>query len=62
MHRPIARERLGKHNPVGEKARDNGTSITRQRISKHASLTILAVFSAWYVQNGYKEVFNSIEQ
>jgi hypothetical protein len=37
-------------------------SIARQRISKHASLIIEAVFSAWSVQSGYKEVFGSIEQ
>jgi hypothetical protein len=33
-----------------------------QRISKHASLTIEAVFSAWSVESGYKEVFGNIEQ
>jgi hypothetical protein len=38
------------------------TSVARKRISKHASLTIEAVFSAWSVQSGYKEVFSSIEQ
>jgi hypothetical protein len=36
--------------------------IVRQRISKHASLTIEAVFSAWSVQSGYEEVFSRIEQ
>jgi hypothetical protein len=36
--------------------------IGRQRINKHASLKIEAVFSAWSVRNGYKEVFGSIEQ
>jgi hypothetical protein len=35
--------------------------IARQRISKHACLTIEAVFSVWSVQNGYKEVFGSME-
>jgi hypothetical protein len=49
-HRPIARQRLGKHIPAGAKARNNRTSTGRQRISKHASLTIEAVFSAWSVQ------------
>jgi hypothetical protein len=44
-----------------EPTRSNRTSIARQRISKHASLTIEAVFSAWSVQSGYKEVFSSIE-
>jgi hypothetical protein len=32
----IARQRLGKHIPVGANARNNKTSIARQRISKHA--------------------------
>jgi hypothetical protein len=36
--------------------------IDRQRLGKHASLTIEAVFSAWSVQSGYKEVLSSIEQ
>jgi hypothetical protein len=30
-------------------------------MSKHASLTIEAVFCAWFVQSGYKEVFSSME-
>jgi hypothetical protein len=47
---------------VEANARNNRTSIARQRISKHASLTIEAVFSAWFVQGGYKEVFGSIEE
>jgi hypothetical protein len=59
---PIARQRLGKHIPVEANARNNWTSIAKQRISKHASLTSGAVFSAWFVQSGYKEVFSSIEQ
>jgi hypothetical protein len=59
---PIARQRLGKRTPAGVNARNIRTSIARQRISKHASLTIEAVFSAWSVQSGYKEVFGSIEQ
>jgi hypothetical protein len=37
-------------------------SSARQRISKHTSLTIEAMFSAWSAQSGYKEVFGSIEQ
>jgi hypothetical protein len=61
-HKPIARQRLGKHIPAGTNARNNKTSIARQRGSKHASITIEAVFSAWSVQNGYKEAFGSIEQ
>jgi hypothetical protein len=52
----IARQRLGKHIPAEANAH-NRTSITRQRINKHTSLTIEEVFSAWSVQNGYKEVF-----
>jgi hypothetical protein len=35
-HRPIARQRLGKHIPAGANARNNMTSIARQRTSKHA--------------------------
>jgi hypothetical protein len=35
-------------------------SIAKQRVSKHASLTIEAVFSAWSVQSGYKEMFSSV--
>jgi hypothetical protein len=58
---PIARQRLGKHILVEANARTNRTSIVRQRISKHASLTTEAVFSAWSVQSGYKEVFSIIE-
>jgi hypothetical protein len=56
---PIARQRLGKHIPAEENARNNRTSIARQRISKNASLTIEAVFTAWSVQSGYKEVFSN---
>jgi hypothetical protein len=37
-------------------------SIARQRISKHAPLTIATVFSMGSVQSGYKKVFGSIEQ
>jgi hypothetical protein len=44
-YRPIARQRLDKHIPAGANARNNMTSIARQRISKHASLAIVAVFS-----------------
>jgi hypothetical protein len=36
-------------------------STARQRISKHASLTIQAVFSAWSMQSGYKERFSCEE-
>jgi hypothetical protein len=59
-YRPIARQRLGKHIPTGASALNNRTSVARQEISKQASLTIEAVFSAWSVQSGYKEVFSSI--
>jgi hypothetical protein len=59
---PVARQRLGKHISARANAGKNRTSISRQRISKHASLTIYAVFSAWSVQSGYKEVFGIIEQ
>jgi hypothetical protein len=55
---PIARQRLGKHIPAKANAR-NRTSIARQRICKHASVTIEAVFSAWSVEIVYKEEFQS---
>jgi hypothetical protein len=54
---PIARERFGKHIPAEGNTRNNMTSITRQRISQHVSLTRVAVFSAWSVRSGYKEEF-----
>jgi hypothetical protein len=59
---PIARQRFGKHIRAEANARNSRTCIARQRISKHASLTVEAVFSAWSVQSGYKEEFGSIEQ
>jgi hypothetical protein len=43
-YRPIARQRLGKHILAQAYARINRTSTARQRVSKHASLTIEAVF------------------
>jgi hypothetical protein len=43
-YRPIARQQLGKHIHAGANARNNRTSIVRQRISEHASLTVEAVF------------------
>jgi hypothetical protein len=52
---PVARQRIGKQESY------NKTSIDRQRISKHTSLKIEAVFSAWSVQSGYKEEFRGIE-
>jgi hypothetical protein len=55
----IARQRLSKHIPAEANMRNNGTSITRKRISKHASLTTEAVLSAWSMQSGYKEVYSS---
>jgi hypothetical protein len=61
-HRPIARQRFGKHIPVGANARNNRTSCARQRISKYASLTVEVVFSPRSMQSGYKRVFSSIEQ
>jgi hypothetical protein len=50
----ITRQRLGKHIFAQAYARNNRTSIARQRTSQHASLTIEAVFFAWFVQSGYK--------
>jgi hypothetical protein len=61
-HRSNARQRLGKHIPARANALNNRTSIARQRISKHASLTIEAVFSTWSVESDYKEVLESTEQ
>jgi hypothetical protein len=49
-----ARQRLGKHIPAEANARNNKTSIAGQRLSKHASLTIEAVFSVWSLEIGYK--------
>jgi hypothetical protein len=43
-HIPIARQRLRKHFPARANARKNRTSIVRQRIGKHTSLTIKPVF------------------
>jgi hypothetical protein len=40
----IATQRHGKHIPAGANSRDNRTSIARQRVSKHASLTIETAF------------------
>jgi hypothetical protein len=53
---------LGKHISARANARKNRTSIARQRISKHASLTVEAVFSVTSVQSGYKEVFGRTEK
>jgi hypothetical protein len=61
-YRPIARQRLRKNIPAGANTRNNRTSIARQRISKHASLTIEGVSSAWSVQRGYKKGFSRTEQ
>jgi hypothetical protein len=47
---------------MGANALNIRTSIAEQRISKHTSLTIEAVFSAWSMRSGYKEVFGSMEQ
>jgi hypothetical protein len=55
----IVRQRLGKHIPTEANAGNGRTSIAIQRISKYASLTIEAVFSAWSVQSGYEQVFSS---
>jgi hypothetical protein len=57
----LARQKLGKHIPEQAIARNNRTSIAKQRISKHTSFTIEAVFSAGSVQSGYKEVFGGTE-
>jgi hypothetical protein len=54
---PIARQRLDKHILAEANACNNKTSFARHWISKHASLTTEAIFSAWSLQSGYKEVF-----
>jgi hypothetical protein len=54
---PMARQHLGKHIPALGNARKNRTSVARQRNSKHASVTIEAMFSVGSVQGGYKEEF-----
>jgi hypothetical protein len=61
MCMPIARQRLGKYVTERTNVRKNRTSIARQRISKHASLTMQAVFSVGSLQIGYKEVFGRTE-
>jgi hypothetical protein len=58
---PIARQRLGKHIPARANGRKNRTSIARQGIIEHASITIEAVFSVRSVQSGYKELSVNIE-
>jgi hypothetical protein len=57
---PISRQRLGKHIVAEANARNDKTSIVRQRISKHAYLA--EAFSAWSVQNGYKEKFRGWQE
>jgi hypothetical protein len=49
-----ARQRLDRHIPARTNALKKRTS--RQRISKHTSLTIAAVFSVRFDQNDYKKV------
>jgi hypothetical protein len=36
INRPIARQRLGKHIPMGANALNSKASIARERINKHA--------------------------
>jgi hypothetical protein len=57
---PIARQRLGKHIPAQANSINNMTFIASHRISKHASVTVEAVFTAGSLQSDYKEVFGSI--
>jgi hypothetical protein len=57
-YRPIASQRLGKHIPAEANAANNRMSTVRQKISKHASLTIEDMFSALSVESGYKEGFS----
>jgi hypothetical protein len=58
-YRPIHRQQLGKHIPAEANARNTKTSIARQRIRKHALLTIEAVLSALSVQSDDKIEFRS---
>jgi hypothetical protein len=58
----IARQRLDKQIPTRANTSNNRMSIVRQRISKHASLTIESMFPEWSVQCGYIELFASIDQ
>jgi hypothetical protein len=55
----IARQHLGEHIPAEAKARNNMTSIARQRITKNACLTTEALLFAWSVQSGYIKEFRS---
>jgi hypothetical protein len=57
QHHVVTWQRLGKHIPAEANARNNRKFITKQRISKHASLTLETMFSAWSVRSGYEEVF-----
>jgi hypothetical protein len=50
----FARQRLAKHIPAEVNARNNRTSVARQRRDKHASSTIHAVFPLEPVPMGYK--------
>jgi hypothetical protein len=51
---PIDRQRLGQHIPAQANARDNRTSIARQRRGKHASSTVWVMFPVGSVPRGYK--------
>jgi hypothetical protein len=51
---PITRQRLGKHIFHNAYKCNRRTIFARQRTSKHASLTIEAVFSVWSDPRGYK--------
>jgi hypothetical protein len=51
---PIARQRVGKHVPAEENARNSMTSIAKQWSCRHAFLT-RTVFSVWSVQRSYLE-------
>jgi hypothetical protein len=59
---PIANQRFSKHIPALANSLNNRMSVARQRISKHTSLIIEAVFSVGCLQSGYKEVFGRTEQ
>jgi hypothetical protein len=44
MYKPIATQWLDEHIPTEANARNNNTSIARQRISKRTALKLEAVF------------------
>jgi hypothetical protein len=52
---PIIRQRVAKHIPAETNARNNRTSIAKQRHSKQIFSTIQTVFSVESAKSGYKK-------